>query len=477
MIPSVHKRGTRLGGLVRYLFGPGRREEHVNPRVVAAWDGAPDLAALQPTVGETGRHDVSRLVELLEQPVAAAYRPPERTVWHCSVRNHATDRVLTDVQWGHIAGEIMAQAGLAAHGDRRAVRWVAMRHGEDHIHIVATLVRQDRRTEWARRDRWRTQAAARDLEERYGLYRVGPTDRTAPRNSHRVEVNKASRKRQAEAPRDRLRRQVRFAAAATSSTVEFFDELRDAGVLVRLRHSDIDPTQVTGYAVALPDFTTAAGDPVFYSGGRLAADLTLPKLRSRWGEHQARPTAAVPAADRPTRAHAYEQAAEQVRQATEEIRRLAGNDPAAATSAAYAAADVLTVTARMLEGDQPGPLTRAADAVDRAAREPFGRVPPRTARAEGLRSMSRLLALMGRLGDDKATFIALRMILDLSRLAESLGELREAQDRLHQARAARSGAQLLREIGERAAGRLTPPLTPHRDSRRQGPRPQPGPRL
>ena len=44
MIPAVHPRGANVGGLLRYLFGPGKREEHVRPRVVAAWNGAGPLA-------------------------------------------------------------------------------------------------------------------------------------------------------------------------------------------------------------------------------------------------------------------------------------------------------------------------------------------------------------------------------------------------------------------------------------------------
>ncbi|GAB7045477.1 hypothetical protein [Catenuloplanes indicus] len=85
--------------------------------------------------------------------------------------------MLSDEAWGRIAGEAMAQIGLARYGDAGAVRWVAVRHGADHIHIVAALVRKDRRTERARRDRWRAQAACRDLGERYGLYRVGAAGR------------------------------------------------------------------------------------------------------------------------------------------------------------------------------------------------------------------------------------------------------------------------------------------------------------
>jgi hypothetical protein len=35
--------GWRPAGLLYYLFGPGKFEEHENPRVVASWDDAPWL--------------------------------------------------------------------------------------------------------------------------------------------------------------------------------------------------------------------------------------------------------------------------------------------------------------------------------------------------------------------------------------------------------------------------------------------------
>jgi hypothetical protein len=37
----------------------------------------------------------------------------------------------------------MARTGLAPAGDEFGVRWVAVRHAPDHIHLVATLARQD----------------------------------------------------------------------------------------------------------------------------------------------------------------------------------------------------------------------------------------------------------------------------------------------------------------------------------------------
>jgi hypothetical protein len=53
-------------------------------------------------------------------------------------------------------------------------------------------------------------------------------------------------------------------------------------VLVHERHSTRNPGEITGYAVASADSLDAQGKPIYYGGGRLAADLTLPKLRARW---------------------------------------------------------------------------------------------------------------------------------------------------------------------------------------------------
>ncbi|BCB86975.1 hypothetical protein Psuf_042880 [Phytohabitans suffuscus] len=122
----------------------------------------------------------------------------------------------------------------------------------------------------------KAQTAARDLEHRYHLHHVAPADRTSHRRPKPAEQNKAARQRRAEIPRDQLRRHVRTAAAAATNQTEFFRHLRAHGVLIRLRHSTTNPRQVTGYAVGLPLHRTGAGDTVWYGGGRLAPDLTLP---------------------------------------------------------------------------------------------------------------------------------------------------------------------------------------------------------
>ena len=283
MIPKIHDRGTAAGWLLRYLFNPRPGGEHRNPRIVASWAYATmgDLTELQPPSTTAGRYSLQRLTNLLEQPIRAGRNPPALPVWHCSVHNHPDDPTLSDQQWEHIATEITAAVGLAPHDDDDAVRWIAIRHADNHIHIVATLVRQDRRTAWAWNDKINVQATCRDLEKHYGLHQVG-LDRRAARWPTPDELNKANRQHRPEVPRDRLHREVRAAAEATTNQQDFLHHLHTAGLLIRLRNSSTSPGTAIGYAVALPDHHTAAGDTSWYSGTQLASDLTLPKLRRRW---------------------------------------------------------------------------------------------------------------------------------------------------------------------------------------------------
>ena len=131
-------------------------------------------------------------------------------------------------------------------------------------------------------DRYRVRDACLAAEQRYGLWPTAPADRTAPRSPTRGEREKAAGRGLGEASRVTLRRQVATAAAGSASGPEFFAALEAAGVLVRLRYSTRNPGEVTGYAVALPGDTGPDGGPVWYGGGKLAADLTWPRLRQRW---------------------------------------------------------------------------------------------------------------------------------------------------------------------------------------------------
>ena len=100
-------------------------------------------------------------------------------MWHCSVRAAPGDRLLSDAEWGQVAGAVMDRTGFARHDDDLGARWIAVRHAPDHIHIVATLARQDggRVPTW--NDFFRVRDACRDAERRLGLTDHGT------RGSHR----------------------------------------------------------------------------------------------------------------------------------------------------------------------------------------------------------------------------------------------------------------------------------------------------
>jgi hypothetical protein len=355
-------RGTAAGRLLAYLYGPGRANEHTDPHLVAAFG---DPAELEPDRRPDGSADLRRLSCLLAQPHAAtAGANYDKPVWHCSVRAAPGDRTLSDDEWAHVAAGIMDRTGLAPDDDD-GVRWIAVRHAPDHIHIVATLARQDGRRPRIWNDFYRVREACLTAEEHFGLRATAPADRTAARRPSRAESEHAARHGWREAPRVTLRREVCAAAAAAGTEQEFFARLRESGVLVRQRASTRNPGEITGYAVALEHHTNRDGAVVWFGGGKLAADLTLPKLRQRW---KPRGNQEECSADRritfAERNAAYEYAAREARAAAREIRLCRASDPARAGDAAWAAADALHAAARALRSPQ---LRRAADAYDRAA--------------------------------------------------------------------------------------------------------------
>ena len=436
MIGKVSARGSRVSGLLYYLYGPGRCEEHTDPHLIAGWRHP---AELEPPLGQDGHREFRHLSGLLQQPHdALGERGFDRPVWHCSVRAAPVDRMLSDDEWAQVAREIMHRTGLAPYGQEdEAVRWVAVRHAADHIHLVAVLARQDGARPRLWNDYYRIGEACRAAEDWFGLRRTAPRDRTAARRPTRAEWEKARRRGLGEPPRVTLRRAVATAAAAASSEQEFFARLDASGIGVRKRFSTRNPGEVTGYAVSLPADTARVGGLVWYSGGKLAPDLTLPKLRHRWP-----PAATATSAGRFTaadRSAVYEHAARAARDAAQQIRHFAVTDPAGAADAAWAAADTLNAAAQAL-GNQE--LRRAADAYDRAARSAYGRLPRPTPTGNRLRAAARILSAVAIVTGDPL-IAQLRLILQLAALAAAVIDLRTAQRHAAQAGAALAAAERL----------------------------------
>ena len=86
-----------------------------------------------------------------------------------------------------------------------------------------------------------------------------------------------------EVPRRRLERAVRAAASAASTEAQWLARLGELGVEVAPRWAR-GGDRVVGYRVALADAPTQqdGSKAVWFGGGKLAHDLTLPALRAGW---------------------------------------------------------------------------------------------------------------------------------------------------------------------------------------------------
>ena len=270
-------------------------------------------------------------------------------------------------------------------------------------------------------------------------------------------------------------------------------------MLVRERESERTPGQLTGYAVALRPSAgagagaTAEGRPVFYGGGKLAPDLTLPQLQARWAGHDddvsrgydgtatgvasAAATGSTGSTAAPAvsaggrvelsdveRRQLWTRAENDVRHATATVNAAlregaSAHQLAEATDAAWAANDYLAATARLVEGrGGAGPLAGAARHYDRAARQPGGRPPVAGRAGTRLRQGAALLALAGAAGRHETTSL-LGLLTQLQRLADRVQVLREAQGRAWQARGARLAAEGLQHAVSHYGSRLPNPAS------------------
>ena len=280
MIGHVADSGDDVASLLYYLFGPGRRDEHVNPHLIGGWEHPPGL---EPPVGISGGRDFRRLAGLLEAPVAAiGKRAPAKYVWHCVLRAAPEDPPLGDGAWMDITARVMDRIGLSERGrEHDGVRWIAVHHGDQHVHILATLARQDGHRASVNNLFWKIGAALAEVEKEHGLREL-VRDKTADKAPTQAEMSKARAAGQPETARAVLRRVVQAAAAAARTDADFFAAIEARGALARPRCSTVRPGEIIGYSVSLPGDTGPGGRPIWYGGGKLASDLTLPKLRQRW---------------------------------------------------------------------------------------------------------------------------------------------------------------------------------------------------
>lgn len=334
MIPKV-TRGDRPDNLALYLVGPGKRNEHTNPHLVAgddlmmSWHGDRELT----------RADAVAIAKYIDAPhdrfgtqVAGGH------IWHASLSLAAEDGQLDEAQWQQIAEDFVTGMGFVdPAGVKAPCRWVAVHHGasvagNDHIHVMVSVVREDGTKANLSHDYRRAQNTARVLEREHDLRPLRPNvyelARAAARaqwETHRrehgtmpwAELTPELQEQQVRAQFDTveawefasatrhqpgaatwstrdhgqhrtsldqraLAARVRGCAAAAADEAEFVRRLRRAGLMVRPYYVKGTRDQVAGYSLAL---RPAAGERASWwsPSKQLGADLSLPKLREAHG--------------------------------------------------------------------------------------------------------------------------------------------------------------------------------------------------
>ncbi|MEU8928179.1 mobilization protein [Kitasatospora sp. NPDC048545] len=461
MIPKIRNGTDRAFPLIDYLFGPGKHEEHTDQHIVASWNGfAPDPGP------NPERHRVAKLANQLDQPVKAlGKQAPANKIWHCSVRTAPGDRHLDDAEWATIARRIVHAAGIAPEGDTTACRWVAVRHADDHIHIAATLVRQDGRLAGLSFDRRKAQAEARLIEKEYGLRQLNPGDGTAAKNPTSQEHFKAERTGRTEPPRETLREAVRQAVAGAASEEEFFTRLREAGLRVKLRH--LPSGDLIGYNVALPGDRNRAGEPIWFPGSKLAPDLSLPQIRRRL---DGAPAAGTPEADDRAARTGRSAPARRRRDASGAAERavvVLDRDDDEAAAHLVGTGELLDALAQTSPAATRAELRDAARSFERATRS---HVRAESADIRALRSAARGIVhaggALGRGEDGGATAMVLSTLV---LLALAAARWHSARGHAQQAAASRQAADHLRVAYQQAAAT---PMKAMREAGRELPEPE-----
>lgn len=325
-------RGSDPAGLLRYLFGNGRHNEHEDQHVIALSGDMTDA------FGFDGRPLTSfkRIGELFDRRYRKRARlgqpcPPDRRsvkrnplqtggldrVWHCSLSIPANDGVLPDLEWEDIVTDFLERMGITDLEGEGAT-WVAVRHGRsrngnDHVHIMVQLARDDG---WydPYNDRKKAGVACRGLEHEYPY--LTPVDaiadrervrytyrqwrewaewktRTDPGIGRRWDTFDADTRTRLTCgvmadtmPRIAIGRLVRACAAASESEDEFIRRVRREGLNIdpRLRkgvgrESFHDTSQVVGYTVT---WRSADGWTERVNATELGVGMRLRELRQSW---------------------------------------------------------------------------------------------------------------------------------------------------------------------------------------------------
>jgi len=430
--------------LIRYLFGPGKANEHTDQRVITS---GLVLGGEALVGGNLSKQQIADLGACLDEAHEIYGTDPKGGhILHLSLSLPPDDRNLSDDQWGEIATVAMTALAFESDGLQPAA-WVAVGHGtsandNQHVHIAATLVRID----GSRVNTWQSKKVlsgiCAEIETTYDLTVVEGREGRGMPGLSRAELEQTAREERTEPPRTSLARTVREASVASKAEAEFVRHLRGTGLLVRPRFETGGQEVVVGYSVAMR--TQDGETPIWFGGGKLAKDLTLPSLRQLWEQPAGDRTAAViewgsantVAPGRETirgDPNDWMRAVAGVEQSVERLKAVPASDLAAWRGVARETAGVFAAWSRRFEGDSPGPMAEVADVLARSAQNrPDDPVPDRAA----VRDFRGVAAIAARSAVDKNSPVVWASLVDqLGRTLRAIGDAHLARGEAEMAKA------------------------------------------
>lgn len=266
MIPNITK-GANIARSVQYLASPANG--HENARIVGGNLGLEGEALTGEMVEQVSRE--------LEAPHLASGQPEQR-VWCCSLSLPPEDGVRSDEWWAAVAERAVADQGFAG---QDPVRWIAVRHGlsqgkegqpgNDHVHIALVRVRESGKLARDSNERYAVKGTCRALEREHGLTPGEKVPGVSRRGLSHVEWERTSGGRTL-TERQYIEQAIRGCMTETRDLDAFAARMDRGGLPVTFREKG---GQRVGYSVMGRD-----GFP--YQGGKIARDLTLPRLERYW---------------------------------------------------------------------------------------------------------------------------------------------------------------------------------------------------
>lgn len=261
MIAKVRK-GQDFGKLFSYLYRESVLEQHTNPHAVG---------------GNVIGDDPQTLAQDF-RAFAAANRRTQTPVFHASLRL-APGEQLSDEQWNQAAVTFLKQMkfiGEDSDGfNSTDVPWVAIRHADDHVHIVACRVRFDATTVNIWQDYKRSHEAVREVEKQLGL------STPAPSTDLLATVTKGERqlatRREAVPERTLLQQRITHSRDHCDGTRKGFEsKLTELGV--KFKANQASTGKMNGYSFSLEGWSDAGGEQVWLQSSKIHKQLRWSQL-------------------------------------------------------------------------------------------------------------------------------------------------------------------------------------------------------